>query len=162
MPGLIRGPARLEQEPGALIGFIDEGLKQPSGRVCVLVGKVVRPAHGGSHNLVVCHQLAKPVVGCNKGGVVAFDRLMPGDIADRAQRGAADLAYPFGQHVRGGKDLLGLLIEQQVIVAKVPSADVPVKILGLQVEREGIGEKRVERRSSLDWAAAHLRSALFA
>ena len=44
--------------------------------------------------------------------IVVFDRLMPGDVAHRAQRGPSDLAHPLGKHVGGGEDLLGLLIEE--------------------------------------------------
>ncbi len=71
-------------------------------------------------------------------------RLMLGDIADRTQRDAADLAHAFGDLVGGGEDLLGLLIEQQMIVAKMRTAHMPVKVLGLHVQRERIGQQPVE------------------
>src|SRR5262249_49600583 len=38
---------------------------------------------------------------------------------------------------------------QQMIVAKMPAADVPVEVFGLQVEREGIGQQHVQRRRNL-------------
>ena len=69
---------------------------------------------------------------------------MPGDVADRAQRDAADLAHALGQLVGGGEDLLGLLVEQEMVVAEMRAADVPVEVLGLQIEGEGIGEQSVQ------------------
>ena len=36
--------------------------------------------------------------------------------------------------------LLGLLVEQQMIVAEMRTADVPVEVLGLHIEREGVGQ----------------------
>ena len=110
----------------------------------MLVGDLVRLAHGGGHGLVVGSELAQHVVGCHEGGVVVLDRLVPGDIADRAQRGAAHLAHPLGQLVGGGEDLVGLLVEEQMVVAEMRPADVPVEVLGLEVEREGVGEEAVQ------------------
>ena len=63
-------------------------------------------------------------------------RLELGDMADRAERGAADLADPLGHVVGGAQDIGGLLVEQQVVVAEMRAADVPVEILGLQIERD--------------------------
>ena len=71
-------------------------------------------------------------------------RLQLGDMADRAERGAADLADPFGHVVGGAEDVGGLFVEQQVVVAEMRPADVPVEILGLQIEREAVGQKPVE------------------
>ena len=42
-----------------------------------------------------------------------------------------------------GEDLVGLLVQQQVVVAEVRAAHVPVEVLGLQVEREDVGEHGV-------------------
>ena len=67
-------------------------------------------------------------------------------MADRAQRGAADLAHPLGHRIGDGEDLLGLLVEQQMVVAEMRPADVPVEVLGLEIEREGVGEEPVQRR----------------
>jgi hypothetical protein len=36
-----------------------------------------------------------------------------------------------------------------MIVAEMPAADVPVEILGFQIEREGVGQQGVERRRNL-------------
>ena len=78
-------------------------------------------------------------------GVVVLDHgLQLGDMADRAQRGAADLADPLGHVVGGAKDVGGLLVEQQVVVAEMRPADVPVEILGLEIERVAVGQQPVE------------------
>ena len=62
---------------------------------------------------------------------------------DGTQRRAADLADALGDRIGHGIDLIGLLIQQQVVVAEVRAAHVPVKILGLQVQREHIGQDAV-------------------
>src|SRR5881396_1233613 len=59
---LVTGPlglaARLEQEPAALFGLIDEHLEEACGRhVFVLVGELVRGAHVLDLRLIVVHQL---------------------------------------------------------------------------------------------------------
>src|SRR6185437_7327616 len=43
------------------------------------------------------------------------------------------------------EDLVRVLIEEQVVIAKVRTAHVPVEVLGLEVEREDIGEDGIER-----------------
>ena len=45
-----------------------------------------------------------------------------------------------------GVELVGLLVEQQVVVAEMRPRDVPVEVLGLQVQREHVGEQQVQRR----------------
>jgi hypothetical protein len=63
------------------------------------------------------------------------------NIADGMERGSADLARAFGDIVRHREDLLGLLVEEQVVIAEVAPAHVPVKILRLYVKREHVGEQ---------------------
>ena len=58
---------------------------------------------------------------------------------------AAHLAHPLGDPVGHGEQLPALVIEQQVIVAKVRTRDVPVEVLGLEIEGEHVGEQAVER-----------------
>jgi len=43
--------------------------------------------------------------------------------------GPADLARSFRNVIRHGEDLLGLLVEQQVVIAEMAPAHVPVEIL---------------------------------
>jgi hypothetical protein len=42
------------------------------------------------------------------------------------------------------KDLRRLLVEQQVIIAKVPPAYVPMKVLRLNVKREHVGKQSAQ------------------
>jgi hypothetical protein len=57
------------------------------------------------------------------------------ELADRAQSPAADLAHALRHIVGRRKDLVCPLVEQKVIVAKVTTQYVPVKVLRLQVPR---------------------------
>src|SRR5258708_2752936 len=70
--------------------------------------------------------------------VVVLQTLMPRYVADGADCDSADLARPFRDIVRHSKDLVGVFVEQQMIVAKMTPAHVPVKILRLQIEREDL------------------------
>jgi hypothetical protein len=47
--------------------------------------------------------------------------------------------------IGGGEDLVGLLVQHQMIVAKVRARHVPVEVLGLQVERQHVRQEDVER-----------------
>jgi hypothetical protein len=49
------------------------------------------------------------------------------------ERGAADLARPFGDIVRHSEDLLFLLVPQEMVIAKVIPSQVPVEVLGLEM-----------------------------
>ena len=40
-----------------------------------------------------------------------------------------------------GENLRGLLVEQQMVIAKMTPADMPVKVLRLHVEREYVGKQ---------------------
>jgi hypothetical protein len=75
---------------------------------------------------------------------VIFDSLQLTDMADAADGRAADAANALGHDVDGGKNGIGLLVEEQVIVAEVRTGEVPVEVLRLDVERERIGDERVD------------------
>ena len=70
-------------------------------------------------------------------------------MADRAQRGAADLADALGDVVGGRENLLGLLVEEEVIIAEVGARYMPMEVLGLQVKRKHIGDQNIERAGNL-------------
>ena len=71
--------------------------------------------------------------------VVVAQPLVSGDVANRAQGRAADLAGAFRDVVRHREDLIPLFVQQQMVVAKVSPGHMPVKILGFQIERERVG-----------------------
>src|SRR6185437_13193888 len=142
--------ARLEQEPGAALGLIDEGFQEArGGDVVLLAAKIVGAAHAGDQCLVVLAQFAQHVLRRHEVGVVVLDALQASDMADRAQRGAAQLAGALGQFVGHFENLLRLLVQQQVIVAEMRSADMPVEILGLQVKGKDVGQECVERAGNV-------------
>src|SRR3981189_2970696 len=70
-------------------------------------------------------------------------------MADGGQLRSADVAHALGELIGGGEDLLALLVEQQVVIAEMRTADVPMEILGLEVEREGVRQQPVERLREL-------------
>ena len=57
-----------------------------------------------------------------------------------AQRRATDLADAFSKGVGCRKDLLGLLIQKQMVIAEVWTGYVPVEVLGLNVESKCVGQ----------------------
>src|SRR5262249_15590345 len=61
----------------------------------------------------------------------------------------ADLPHALRNRIGHRKDLFCLLVEQQVVVAEMRSAHVPVKVLGLDVEREHVRERAVQRRGEI-------------
>ncbi len=76
--------------------------------------------------------------------VVVGDALETGDVADRPDGGATDLTCSLGDVVGHGEELVAVIVEEEMIVAEVRAAHVPVEVLGLDVEREGIGQEGVE------------------
>jgi hypothetical protein len=66
-------------------------------------------------------------------------------VADRAQGCAADLAHPLGDCVGGGENLVGLLVHEKMMIAKMRTGYVPMKVLCLQVQRKHIGKQDVQR-----------------
>src|SRR5258708_9192934 len=65
-------------------------------------------------------------------------------MADTADSGAANAADALRHDVDGLKHRIGLLVEEQVIVAEVRTGEVPVEVLRLDIERESIGDEWVD------------------
>jgi hypothetical protein len=76
--------------------------------------------------------------------VVVRDRLQLAHVRDASNRRATDLSDAFGEHVNRGEDRLGVLVEEQVQVAKPWPGEVPVEVLRLQIEGECVGDERVD------------------
>src|SRR5262249_20568053 len=120
---------RLEQEPGPPLGLVDPVLDQAgAGHVVVLVANRVGLAQARRQLLVVVAQLREHVEGGDEVRVVVQHALQAADVADRAQRGAADLAHALGDGVGGRENLLALLVEEEMIVAEVRAGYVPMEI----------------------------------
>ena len=58
--------------------------------------------------------------------------------------GSTDTTDPFGKHIRHRKDLIALLVQQQMIVTKMRAADMPVEVLRLEIQGKCIGYQRVK------------------
>jgi hypothetical protein len=140
-------PARLEQEPAALLGFVYEDFKQAGGRdILVIFRELVCISHILDLALVVVHQLQQHVSRGDEIGIVIIDPLKLCDVTNGADGGAADLADPLGQDIDALFDLLGLIVEKEMVVAEMRSGDVPVEVLGLDLEGKCVGEQRIHRR----------------
>ena len=70
-------------------------------------------------------------------------------MADRAQARASDLAGALGDIIGHRKNLLALLVKQQVVIPEMRAGHVPVKVLGLEVERESVGEQGSQGRRDI-------------
>ena len=71
-------------------------MKLAVGDVAMLVAHVVHFKQPGGDRLVVFAQLGQPVHRLDTVGIVVEDTLGARDVADRTQRGAAELANAFG------------------------------------------------------------------
>lgn len=130
-PQLSRAPG-LKQEPDAPLRLVDPNLQQTGGGDVVLfAAKIVNFTHAGEQRLIVFAQLGEHIQRIDKLRVVIADALQAGNMPDGSNRRAADLAYALRDVVGHCKDLAGVFIQQQVVVAKMRSAGVPMKVLGL-------------------------------
>src|SRR5579872_5639567 len=133
-----------EEEPDALFRFVYPVLQQTCGRYVVrFAAEVVNFAHLGKNRPVVFAQFGEHIERIDILRIVIAEALQAANVADRSNRSATDFAHALGDIVGHRKNLAGLLIEQEVVVPKVRSADVPVKVLGLYIESKYISQQRV-------------------
>jgi hypothetical protein len=66
-------------------------------------------------------------------------------MADGPDCRAADLAHTFSNIVRHCKNLIAVLVKQEMVVAKMRAAHVPVKVLGFHIKRECVCQQSIER-----------------
>src|SRR5437879_3710178 len=66
-------------------------------------------------------------------------------MTDRAEGGASNLADALRNRVRHGKKLIRLFVQQQMIIAEMRSAHMPMEVFGFQVQHEYVREDRVQR-----------------
>ncbi len=130
------------QEPGPAFGLINPDLDQTGRRhVVVFLANFMSRAEIARQCLIVGVEFCQHLFRGNAIVVIVLQALVPRDIADRVQRGSADFARTFGNIIAHVKDLFRLFVEQHVIVPEVLPGHMPVEILGLQVERECIGQQ---------------------
>jgi hypothetical protein len=136
---------RLEQEPDASLGLIDPVLQQACRRhILRFVTKRMDSEHSQYESFVLLPQLTQHVQGSDIVCIIVFYALQPGDLPDGMDRGSADLAHTLRDIVRHRKELVAVVVKQQVIVTEVWTAHMPVEVLGLDVEREDIGDEGIE------------------
>lgn len=104
-------------------------------------------SHGGGDLSVVVSKFGEHVHRRNEISVVVQNALQAADMPDRTQCRASDLAHAFGNGVGRSEDLVTLLVEKKVIIAKVRTGHVPMKILGLQIQAKHIGKTMIARRA---------------
>ena len=73
--------------------------------------------------------------------VVVLEPLIFRNLADRMDRRSANLARSFRDVIRHSKNLVAMLVQQQMVIAKMLPAHVPMKILRLHIKRERIREQ---------------------
>jgi hypothetical protein len=85
--------------------------------------------------LLIVAQVAEHIHRRNKIRIVVSDALQAANVADRAQGRAADLADTLSYCIGSGEDLAALLVQQMLIVAKMRTLHMPMKILRLHIQR---------------------------
>src|SRR5260221_476482 len=85
----------------------------------------------------------------NEFRIVVFQALMARDIADGVERRSAYFARALCDVVGHGENLLGVLVQQQVVITKVAPTHVPVEILRLHIKCEHICQQLAEGSRNL-------------
>src|ERR1700690_487884 len=66
-------------------------------------------------------------------------------MTDAANRRSTDATHALRQDIYYLENLVGLLIEEEMVVPKVGAGEVPVEILRFHVERESVRYQRIQR-----------------
>ena len=134
-----------EKKPRTPLTLINPGLEQAGGGdISLCVAQVMDRPHAEHKRLVVFAQLAQHIFSSNIFRVVIGDALQARDLANGSNGEPADLAGALGNVVCHCEDLVGLVIEKQMVIAKVGATHVPMKILGFQIKSEYIRQKLVQ------------------
>src|SRR5215470_9851299 len=113
-------PARFVEKPHSAFRLIDPVFKHACRcDIAVFIAKLVDPPHLRGQLLIIAAQLGEHVLWIHIGCIVVQDTLLAPDMTNRPYRGPSDLARALGDGVRHGEDLIGLLIQQQMIIAKM-------------------------------------------
>src|SRR5262245_56402653 len=143
---VLAASADFVEEPDAFLGLIKNLLQSIAGRrVAVLIAYFDRGALPFGDVAVVLDQLLNHFVGRRVVIVVVRDGLQLMYMRDAANGGSADAPHPLRQRVYRIQDRIGLLIQEQMVIAKVRTGDMPVVVLGLGIERRSVGDQRVQR-----------------
>jgi hypothetical protein len=132
--GIAQTLVDLEEEPLTALGLIDDRFKFAGrGIILVFVTHFVRGSLQFGNMRVIVHQTAYHLTGGNKGLVVVLDGLQLMNVADAAHRRSTDTSYTLGQYIDCLEHLVGVLIEQQMVITEVRARQVPVKVFNFDI-----------------------------
>jgi hypothetical protein len=100
----------------------------------------VYPSKADRQLPIIFQKLRKHVLGRDISLVVISDPLKPSDVPNRMQGRSADLSHPLSNRIGGSENLLTLLVEKKMIVAEMRTGYMPMKVLGLDVKGEHVGQ----------------------
>ena len=143
VPWLLEG---LEEEPLSPVRLVEDVLEQVAGgRVTVLVAEHDGVMNRLRHPGVVLGQALNHILRRHQFVVVVFNRLQLAYVADASDCHASDFSDPLRHRVHRIQDRLCLFVEYVVVVVEVWAVDVPVEVLRLHIQREGVGDEWVDR-----------------
>src|SRR6201999_4304749 len=87
---------------------------------------------------VVLAQLLQHSLRTDEFRIIVANALTARDIADRTQGRCADLADAFCDIVCRTEDFGTLIVQHQMVVAEMRTGNVPMKILGLEIEGKAV------------------------
>ena len=138
-------PCALKQEPAAALSLVDPVFKQARCRyVFRVIAKRVSGAHAEDQSFFVLVQLGKHVLSGYEVGVIVRNSLQPRNVTDGANCRSADFSNSLRDVVGHGKQLVSVLIEQQMIVAEVRTTHVPMEVLGFEIKAEHVCQQCIQ------------------
>ena len=144
--GCVLSSGSFEQEPDAPLGLIDPIFeKTDGGYVSGVIAEAVDGTHAQDQSFFVLAEFGEHVGSVDEVGVVVGDALEAGDVSDGTDGGAADFADAFGDVVGHGEELVSVVVEEEMIIAEVRAAHMPVEVFGFEIQGENVGEQGVER-----------------
>ena len=144
-PQMLRSASRFEEKPAPALRLIDPVLEKAGcSHIAGIVTESMDGAHSQSERLVVLMQLAQHVGRGDEVGVVVRNSLQTCDVPDGSDCGSADLTDTLSDIVRNCEDLIGMVVKQEMVVAKVRATHVPMEVFGFQIEAEDICKEGIE------------------
>jgi hypothetical protein len=104
----------------------------------------VKSAHDQDKPLFILVQFAQHIGGSNEISVVVSQALDAADLPDRTDCCSTDLANSFRYVVGHGKHQICVIIQEEMVIAKVRARHMPVEVLRLQIKHKYIGKESVE------------------
>ena len=99
------------------------------------------PSEKPGERLIVGPKFLQHVGWRDANRILVGEALMSRNITNGPEGCSADLSRTLCDRIGHLEDLCGLLIKKRVVITKMAAADVPVKALRFDVEREDIGEQ---------------------